>query len=424
MRFQLTAVGLACATLLAACGGGGKGDADGGIAQSVSFLFPGGETVALPPAIATVELRATASSGGPITYVSNTPGVCTVSGATASLLKAGECSLNANQVGGNGYAPATSRQIFVVARQPASVFFRNPGAQPLDGQPFTLVATSSVAERPPVLTTSTPTVCSVSGTTLTKLADGLCTVIATMDGGDIYETAKLETTIPIGTALAPEITFLSGYKSTTLSKEDGRVDPHGGSSETNWWCDGRCEASISADGSSLSDTYTWNKELPHTTDGAWWRVWVEIDVYSPKMSNLLNDRATWDGTRIGAQGALNFTLAQNQEWFDAGDRNVELDLFLGHYVKKSDGGNCNIKLRKDFTPASPAPTKYTLKLKEFRVAESCGMTDLDVWNELQDYPIVFIRFAPSAGNKSVQSTTAPAPSYPTTFTLTGPITFQ
>lgn len=198
---------------------------------------------------------------------------------------------------------------------------------------------------------------------------------------------------------------------------------HGGSSETGWWCNGWCEASISEDGSSLSGTYTFKAPLPYS-DGRWWRTWTEIDVYAPKISNLLSDRTTWDGMRIGAQGALNFTLSQNQEWFDAGERNVELDLFLGHYQKKANGDNCNIKLRRNFTPSSPAPTKYSFKLKEFTIAESCELTDLDVWNELQDYPIVFIRFAPSAGNKSVQSYTAPAPSYPTTFTLTGPITFQ
>ena len=433
MRFQLTAVGLACAVLVGGCGGGSKEGADGGIAQSVSFLFPGGEMVARPPTIATVALKATASSGGPITYVSNTPTVCTVSGSTASLLKAGQCSINANQAGGNGYAPATARQIFVIPRQPSQVFFMNPGWQPLDAQPLTLEASSSVADIPPVLTSKTPTVCTVSGTTLTKVADGLCTVTATVDGGDIYETTKVESTIPIGSAKAPEITFLSGYKSESLalkdghyeaqSNEGGRVVSNGGSSETGWWCDGRCATSISADGSSLSDTYTWDKELPHTSDGVWWRVWTEMDVYAPKVSFLV-DGDQDGGTRIGAQKALNFTLSENQEWFDAGDRNVEIDMFLGHYVKKANGDNCHVKLRTHLFPTSPDATKYSLNLKEFSVEEKCELTDLDVWKELQTYPIVFVRFAPGAGNRSVQSTTAPAPSYPTKFTLSGPITFQ
>ncbi|MEO7494830.1 MAG: hypothetical protein ABIT83_05140 [Massilia sp.] len=431
MRFQLTAVGLACAVLVAGCGGGSNEGADGGIAQSVSFLFPGGEMVAAPPNIATVALKATASSGGPITYVSNTPTVCTVSGSTASLLKAGQCSINANQAGGDGFAPASARQIFVIPRQPSQVLFMNPGSQPLDAQPLTLEVSSSVASIAPVLTSSTPTVCTVSGTTLTKRADGLCTLTATVDGGDIYETSKVETTIPIGSAKAPEITFLSGYKPDSLTfdrnyfaqtNEGGRVVSNGGSSETDWWCDGRCATSISADGSSLSDTYTWDKPLPHT-DGAWWRVWTEMDVYAPKVSFLV-DGIQDGGTRIGAQKALNFTLSENQEWFDAGDRNVEIDLFLGHYVKKANGDNCHVKLRTNLLPTSPAATKYSLNLKEFSVEEKCELTDLDVWKELQTYPIVFIRFAPGAGNRSVQSTTAAAPSYPTKFTLSGPITFQ
>jgi hypothetical protein len=423
MRFQLTAIGLACATLLAGCGGGGGGGAgESGMAQSVSFPFPGGETVAIPPTVATITLKATASSGGPITYVSNSPGVCTVSGATLSLLKAGECSVNANQVGGDGYAAATSRQLFVIPKRPSFVTFRNPGPQPLDAQPVQLDAMGFAGDRPLVFTTSTPTVCSVSGTTLKKLDNGLCTVIATLDGGDIYETVKVEKTMPIGTALSPAITFLSGYKDTTHTKEDGRVDPHGGSSETGWWCNGWCDASVSADGSSITDTYTY-KNQPYT-DGRWWRVWAEMDVFAPHVSNWLDNKDTPDGVRIDAQSALNFNFAQNQEWFDSGDNQVEVDLILGHYNRKKDNGNCNVHLRASFKPSSPAKASYSLKLRDFWVGDSCELTNLNPWFELQDYPIVAIRFASPVGNFKVPTAGQPAPNYRTSITLTGPITFQ
>jgi hypothetical protein len=423
MRFQLTAVGLACATLLAGCGGsgGGKGG-EGGMAQSVSFPFPGGETVAVPPNIATITLKATASSGGPITYVSNTPATCTVSGATLSLLKAGECSVNANQAGGDGYAPATSRQLFVIPKRPTVVIFRNPGAQTLDTQPLQLEATSSVAERPLVFTTSTPTVCSVSGTTLQKLADGLCTVTATLDGGDIYETAKVVKTMPIGTALAPEIKFLSGYKNATTTNEAGKVEQRGGSSETGWWCNGWCDTSVSADGSSVSNTYTYKNE-PHT-DGRWWKVWSEIDLYAPNVTNLLETKDTPDGVRIDAQSALKFNFSQNQEWFATGENQVDVDLILGHFNRKANNDRCNVRLRATFKPSSPAPANYSLKLRDFTVSEACELTDLNPWFELQDYPVVAVRFASAVGNFKVPNPTAPAPNYQTTITLTGPITFQ
>ena len=425
MRFQLTAVGLACGTLLAGCGGGGGGDGGGGaggMAQSVSFPFPGGETVAIPPTIATITLKATASSGGPITYVSNTPATCAVSGATLSLLKAGECSVNANQAGGDGYVAATQRQLFVIPKRPAAIFFRNPGVQPLDTQPLQLVAESSVPGSPPVFTTSTPTVCSVSGTTLQKLADGLCTITAAVDGGDIYETVKVVKTMPIGSALAPEIKFLSGYKNTTTTSEDGKVDPRGGSSETDWWCKGWCDVSVSADGSSISNTYTY-KNQPYT-DGRWWRVWSEIDVYAPHVTQISNTKDTQEGARIDAQAALKFNFSQNQEWFATGDNQVEVDLILGHFNRKANNDGCNVHLRATFKPNSPAPANYSLKLRDFTIGDACELKDLNPWFELQDYSVVAVRFASPVGNFKVPSATAPAPNYPTTITLTGPITFQ
>ncbi len=423
MKFQLTAVGLACATLLAGCGGGGGGDGSaGGMAQSVSFPFPGGATIAVPPTVATITLKATASSGGPITYVSNTTATCTVNGATLSLLKAGTCSVNANQAGGDGYAPATSRQLFVIPKQPAFVIFRNPGALPLDAQPVQLEAFSTVADRPPVFSSSTPTVCSVSGSTMQKLGDGLCTITATMDGGDFFESAKVVKTMPIGSALAPEIKFLSGYKNATTTNEDGKVEQRGGSSETGWWCNGWCDTTVSADGSSVSNTYTYKN--PPRTDGNWWRVWSEIDLYAPHVSNILENKDTPDGVRIDAQAAVKFNFSQNQEWFDTGDNQVEVDLILGHFNRKANNDRCNVRVRATFKPSSPAPANYSLKLKDFTVSESCELTGLNPWYELQDYPVVAIRFASPVGNFKVPSPTAPAPNYPTRITLTGPITFQ
>ena len=423
MRFQLTAVGLACAALAAGCGGSGGGSgSEGGMAQSVSFPFPGGETVAIPPTVATITLKATASSGLPITYVSNTPDTCTVSGPTLSLLKAGECSVNANQAGGEGYAPASQRQLFVIPKRPAAVFFRNPGGQPLDSQPLQLEAEPSVAGLTPVFSSNTPAVCSVSGTTLQKLADGLCTVTAALEGGDIYETVKVVKTMPIGAALAPAINFLSGYKNATSTNEAGKVEQRGGSSETGWWCNGWCDTSVTADGSSVSNTYTYKNE-PHT-DGRWWRVWSEIDLYAPKVTQISTTSDTPEGVRIDAQAALKFNFSQNQEWFATGENQVEVDLILGHFNRKANKDACNVRVRATFKPSSPAPANYSLRLRDFTISEACELTDLNPWFELQDYPIVAIRFASPVGNFKVPSATAPSPNYPTTITLTGPITFQ
>jgi hypothetical protein len=54
----------------------------------------------------TLNLVASASSGLPVSFASTTPTTCTVSGAKASLLKVGTCSITATQPGDAGYAPA------------------------------------------------------------------------------------------------------------------------------------------------------------------------------------------------------------------------------------------------------------------------------------------------------------------------------
>ena len=53
-------------------------------------------------------LSAAASSGLPVTFVSNTTAVCTVSGVTIALVTAGTCSITASQAGNTAYAAAPS----------------------------------------------------------------------------------------------------------------------------------------------------------------------------------------------------------------------------------------------------------------------------------------------------------------------------
>lgn len=55
---------------------------------------------------ATVTLNATASSGLTVSYTSNTPSVCTISGATIVFLTGGTCSITARQPGNFEYYPA------------------------------------------------------------------------------------------------------------------------------------------------------------------------------------------------------------------------------------------------------------------------------------------------------------------------------
>ena len=63
--------------------------------QSIDFANPGPQKVGTP-----LTLVATASSGYPVAFASTTTSVCTVSGATATFLTAGTCTIQATQAGG------------------------------------------------------------------------------------------------------------------------------------------------------------------------------------------------------------------------------------------------------------------------------------------------------------------------------------
>ena len=63
-------------------------------------------------------LSATASSGLPVSFRSDTPGVCTVSGSTVRTAAAGRCAIRASQTGNADYQPAVDvTQSFTVDRR-------------------------------------------------------------------------------------------------------------------------------------------------------------------------------------------------------------------------------------------------------------------------------------------------------------------
>ncbi|MBF5004074.1 hypothetical protein [Diaphorobacter caeni] len=76
-------------------------------AQTITFgaqppqKFTQGGTFALPS-------PATASSGLPVSYASTTPAVCTISGATVTMLSLGSCGITASQAGDSIWSPATA----------------------------------------------------------------------------------------------------------------------------------------------------------------------------------------------------------------------------------------------------------------------------------------------------------------------------
>jgi hypothetical protein len=158
-------------------------------AQIITFTPPDGMTLGQP-----VTLSASASSGLDVSYRTDTPAVCTVSGATVSPATAGTCTITASQPGNDNYAPASD--VFrsfpihstVVRKTSQTIAFAQPSARAV-GQVASLSA-SATSGLVVSFRTDTPSVCTVSGDTVTAIAGGTCAVTASQAGDDRFAAAR------------------------------------------------------------------------------------------------------------------------------------------------------------------------------------------------------------------------------------------
>jgi hypothetical protein len=433
MRSHVSVAGLACVTLLSACGGGGGGgsstagsSATGSKFQSVDFGYPGARYLATAPA----PLAATSTSGLAITFTSNTPDICTVDNGNLVPVKPGECSITASQAGDATYAPANSQQLFKVLKKVQSITFESPGFQAITAQPAPLAATASSGLAVSYAST-TPAVCTVSGNILTLVSKGQCGLTASQDGDNNYAPGTPQmVAFTVGDAPPPVLTFLSGYASASATLEGGQISTWAGSNIDGWWCSDAnwCGATASADGSTFSFHYLiQTKDPKHVNNDGWIGGYAGLGIVAPGVGSVSTTGNTTAGIQVDKQTTLKFNLGQNAEWFSTASKDVKVTLTLGHFANKVSDNNkpCNVTLNTVFTPKSAAVQKYELQLASFTaIGETCGLTGLNAATELSSYPIVTISIEPANVNTSVQSTTATSPTYPTEITLNGAITVQ
>ena len=179
------------------------------LSQTITFPAIASQTLGAPPFTATVS----ASSGLPVTLTSQTPTICAVSGTTITLLGVGGCMLTANQPGdGVTYAAAAPvSQTFQInaALLSQTITFPAIASQTLGAAPFTATVSAS-SGLPVTLTSQSATTCSVSGTTITLLGVGICTLTANQPGDGVTWSAAPPVTqmFSIGPAqVAQTITF-------------------------------------------------------------------------------------------------------------------------------------------------------------------------------------------------------------------------
>jgi len=156
------------------------------ITQTISFTPPNGAE-----ADRRVTLSALATSKLEVSFTSDTPGVCTVSGSTVTAIAAGTCTVTASQAGDDRYLAARDvTQSFRVnaGHQAQTITFPDPPETKV-GEAVT-VSASATSGLLVAFRSDTPRICTVSGSTLTPVAAGTCTVTASQGGSDHYAAAR------------------------------------------------------------------------------------------------------------------------------------------------------------------------------------------------------------------------------------------
>ena len=189
----VTLVAAGTCTIQAAQAGNTNWSAAPSVNQSFS-VTQGSQTIAFGPlqsqafGTAPFTVSATASSGLPASFNSQTTSVCTVSGSTVTLASVGTCTIQATQAGNTNWAAATSvNQSFSVTQGSQTIVFGSLQSQTF-GTPFTLSATAS-SGLPVSFNSQTTSVCTVSGSTVTLASVGTCTIQATQAGNTNWAAA-------------------------------------------------------------------------------------------------------------------------------------------------------------------------------------------------------------------------------------------
>jgi sugar lactone lactonase YvrE len=176
------------------------------IPQTITF----GATPAIHYLGAGVVSATGGASGNPVVFSSTTPAVCNVSGSAVTGVAGGTCTIAANQAGNATYsaAPEVTQSFSILPVAQTITFSTLPPLRVGTSVQATATASSGLAVTFSSLTSS---VCSVSGSLVTGLTAGTCTVAATQSGNANYSSAPQVTqniTVAAATGLSPSsLTF-------------------------------------------------------------------------------------------------------------------------------------------------------------------------------------------------------------------------
>jgi hypothetical protein len=208
-------------------------------AQTISFTstVPAGATIG-----ASYEVAAEATSKLAVTFTidASSAAICTITGSTVTFTAAGTCTIDANQPGSTAYKAAPqAQQSATVAQRPQTIVFGT--AAPVSatvGGPAYSVSASASSGLPVALSVDAASggVCSISGTSVSFIGAGTCTIDANQGGNAEYAPAAqaqqsfgvlsppLQGKLPGGPMLStpvPDSSFTAGASS--FDPKTGRV---------------------------------------------------------------------------------------------------------------------------------------------------------------------------------------------------------
>jgi hypothetical protein len=193
------------------------------LSQSITFTDPADISYGISPS----SLSATSNSGLTVAFTTATSGVCTVSGTTVTIVSAGTCTINARQAGNSNYEAASQvSQSFTISKASQSITFTDPEDITYGQSPSSLSATST-STLTVAFTSATSGVCTVTGTTVTVLTAGTCTINANQTGDTNYEAASqvsqsftIATTISAPAIAGVTIPVAEGTPVTSVTSTD------------------------------------------------------------------------------------------------------------------------------------------------------------------------------------------------------------
>jgi hypothetical protein len=178
----------------------------GKTAQTITFNALPPRTFGDPP----FSVSATASSGLPVSFATQTPAACSVSGNSVTIVAIGACTIRASQPGNASFAAAAPvDQSFVISgssQTPQTITFPALPQRTFKDPAFTISATAS-SGLPVLFTPQTPTVCTVSIDSVIILAAGTCTIRAEQSGNVTFAPALPVDQTFLVNKLAQTITF-------------------------------------------------------------------------------------------------------------------------------------------------------------------------------------------------------------------------